>query len=629
MKITSFKRFAILNLLIVVFLLVLSKSSIGQQCCPGDINLLANYNPDFQTPAPLGGIPPGFVNDNNFVTAPSGGGTYLIIESRNYGACSGSERQWDHTIGGIGGLFMWFDTPFSASPANPAVAWKPWDPTKPVGTQDLLDVQPNTDYLFGVWVRDLARSTNCTSGGAPLVGLRINGVDALELDLGTITTPCCPEWIWMCVPWNSGNSTTVLLEIESRRSVGFTDLGIDDVFFGLPMDTVLNLGGDTTICLGDTLILTSPFTNAINVWNSTDTANSYNITTPGTYWLTVDNGVCILSDTIEVTLGTPPVFSLGQDIHLCVGEEVTIAPDHIPGGGTTLLWNNNSSGTSLTTSSPGWVWLEMTNGCGTFRDSVLVIIKDVPHINLEDEISVCLSDGDSITISPEVTPANDIYQYLWTPTTYIGANTNNTVRFSAPMGSYPLKVKVTNSIGCESEKDITINVSNSATINVNPSFATIYYGDEIQLIASGAAYYTWSPELTLSSPYLSNPIARPLEHTVYTVIGFNEEGCMGTAEAEIAIKYSTEILIPNAFTPNGDGVNDVFNVIATGPWTLVNFSIFNRYGENIFHTFDKEKGWDGRHQGEYVDQGVYFYLIEIMLPNGEWNTYKGDLTLIR
>ena len=107
-----------------------------------------------------------------------------------------------------------------------------------------------------------------------------------------------------------------------------------------------------------------------------------------------------------------------------------------------------------------------------------------------------------------------IYQYLWTPGSFIGNNSKNAVRFSAPPGSYTLKVTITNSEGCQEDRQIIITVLNPASINVNPDFATVNYGDEIQLSASGGISYSWTPETGLNDPNIPNPIARPLENTV-------------------------------------------------------------------------------------------------------------------
>ena len=145
----------------------------------------------------------------------------------------------------------------AASFANPSIAWEPYDASKPSGQEHLINVIPNTNYLFSVWVRDLAKKSDCQNTGAPIVGIRVNGVDMGELNLNNSKTapPCCPDWQELCIVWNSVNATTVHLEIESRSGVGFTDLGIDDVYFGINPLFPSVLGNDTTICSGETLFV--------------------------------------------------------------------------------------------------------------------------------------------------------------------------------------------------------------------------------------------------------------------------------------------------------------------------------------------------------------------------------------
>lgn len=625
-KITFTFAFSILLSFIVMNTQTLS---FAQSCCPGTPNLLQNYNSDFQDPIPPNGIPPGFLNDNNFVTNPTGGGAYLIVESRNYGACSGVNKQWDHTIGDVGGRFLWFDTPSWASATNPAIAWKPWNPSLPAGSQDLITVLPNTEYVFGVWVRDLGRNTNCTSGGAPLVGLRINGVDMIEIDLGNLTSPCCPEWIWLCTTWNSGNNTTALLYVESRRGTGFTDLGIDDLYFGLPLDTAPFLGADTSICLGDTLTYHTPYPNAITIWNDIDTNQQFNITHAGTYWAEIHVGNCIITDTIHISEGESPQFTLGEDTIICDGSFLTISPQSIPPGDIHFLWSDNSQDSFITVSQTGWVWLEMSNSCGTHRDSIYIEFSPSPIVQLPSDIKKCLLLEEQIEIHADIQPSNGVYNYLWSSTAPISNPNDSVLFFVADPGIYILRLKVTNQLGCVGKDSMTIEILNPIHIDVQPSSATINYGDSIQLLASGATNYVWTPDIWLDNSFIANPIAQPLENIVYTVKGSNSEGCKDSAQVKITLEYPYDIFIPNAFSPNSDGINDIFQIIGTGKWKLHDFNIYNRYGFLVFKTIDRKEGWDGTYKGKLADQGVYFYYIKIKLPNGELKEFKGDLTLFR
>lgn len=90
-----------------------------------------------------------------------------------------------------------------------------------------------------------------------------------------------------------------------------------------------------------------------------------------------------------------------------------------------------------------------------------------------------------------------------------------------------------------------------------------------------------------------------------------------------------DLMIPNAFSPNGDGNNDIFRILNITNQTLIEFKIFNRWGTFVFETQDPKKGWDGKYKGADQPIGVYGYIIRIVYPEGVENTYKGTVTLIR
>ncbi|MBX2903450.1 MAG: gliding motility-associated C-terminal domain-containing protein [Chitinophagales bacterium] len=319
------------------------QSYIQAQCCSNGVNLLANYNPDFS--APYTTTPPGFTNSNTY-SVTLGPGYYSIITSRNYGACA-STPEFDHTSGNTSGKFLWFDTPNWASAGNPAIAWKPFNPLLPPGSQDLLTVVPNTTYVFSCWIRDLARNPDCVSGGAPIMGLRINGTDMAQVNLATpVPGQCCPEWVYMCASWNSGNSTTALIQIESRTGSGFTDLGIDDVYFGsTAFGANINLGNDTTICTGQSLTLQANLPNSTNVWSDGSTGNTLTVSTSGLYWVEVTQNGCISRDSIVVNVvncsnpisGIINTYTAVTDINPCTNTITVGNPSGFNAGSRVLV----------------------------------------------------------------------------------------------------------------------------------------------------------------------------------------------------------------------------------------------------------------------------------------------------
>jgi gliding motility-associated-like protein len=90
-----------------------------------------------------------------------------------------------------------------------------------------------------------------------------------------------------------------------------------------------------------------------------------------------------------------------------------------------------------------------------------------------------------------------------------------------------------------------------------------------------------------------------------------------------------DVFVPNAFSPNGDGVNDIFRVTTRKMINVQDFIIMNRWGNQVFSTNDISKGWDGKYKGKDQDLGVYYYMMHVSYPNGRTQFLKGDLTLIR
>lgn len=168
--------------------------------------------------------------------------------------------------------------------------------------------------------------------------------------------------------------------------------------------------------------------------------------------------------------------------------------------------------------------------------------------------------------------------------------------------------------------------------DINASKYQIPYGDSVQLYATGATYYVWTPHnKTLSDPYIYNPVARPQDSiTVYTVYGTNEWGCKDSASITIRVIFDEQEYIPNSFTPNGDGLNDVFRIGKMRFKKLIDFTIYNRWGQEVYHNpYDPNAGWDGTTGGVKQDIGVYYYSIIIESASGKMRYYKGDVTLLR
>jgi trimeric autotransporter adhesin len=111
------------------------------------------------------------------------------------------------------------------------------------------------------------------------------------------------------------------------------------------------------------------------------------------------------------------------------------------------------------------------------------------------------------------------------------------------------------------------------------------------------------------------------------VVTYNH-GCEVSASIRINVAGNPPIYVPNAFTPNGDGIDDIWSVFGTGVKDI-KATVFNRWGEKVFESSNQSDGWDGTYKGQLQPPGVYVYVVEIVYLNDEKTTKEGSLTLIR
>jgi len=145
----------------------------------------------------------------------------------------------------------------------------------------------------------------------------------------------------------------------------------------------------------------------------------------------------------------------------------------------------------------------------------------------------------------------------------------------------------------------------------------------------------WSPEISLSCTNCTNPIAQPVQTTIYNVTAFDNSGCSATAQILVQVDRQTNIYIPNVFSPNEDGFNDVFYIFGGLDVAMVtSFSIFDRWGnqvffaENIPHS-NPQFGWDGKYRGKKKQPDVFVYYGVIELIDGTFVEVEGNVTLIK
>jgi gliding motility-associated-like protein len=153
-------------------------------------------------------------------------------------------------------------------------------------------------------------------------------------------------------------------------------------------------------------------------------------------------------------------------------------------------------------------------------------------------------------------------------------------------------------------------------------------GVPFQLIASGGVTYQWAPPSGLSDPNIANPIVTLDRDMEYVLTASSPAGCSSTDTIRIKVFKGVELYVPTAFTPNGDGLNDILRAIPIG--LRFNYlKIFDRWGNQVFQTTDHRKGWDGSFRGKAMPSGTFAWTVSASTSDGKTITRHGSLQLIR
>ncbi len=155
-------------------------------------------------------------------------------------------------------------------------------------------------------------------------------------------------------------------------------------------------------------------------------------------------------------------------------------------------------------------------------------------------------------------------------------------------------------------------------------------GEPLQLFATGAVTYLWTPDTWLTNPNIRNPISTPQGSILYRLSGIDASGCLGTDSIRVNLfTLDADMYVPTAFTPNGDGNNDIIRPILLGMRSLNYFRVYNRFGQMVYSTTEIGKGWNGIFGGKAQDMATFVWMAEGVTYKGQKKTKKGNVILIR
>ena len=372
-----------------------------------------------------------------------------------------------------------------------------------------------------------------------------------------------------------------------------------------------------------------------------DDSNSANpIVTVGKttlFEVVISQEMCEMKSAVLVVVPEEPEFELTEDMAVCSDEELPISVDIEAVG--TILWSNSPAYTDTISTEagfdapPGEYFFQFTDEFGCqYEDAVLIEDARIDgEIMSENGDNLCLGEGSMLIVRNNM-PDFEYISYQWAGDNGILSEDLSEPRVEIqPTVSTAYSVIVMNIVGCEDTLFQTIEVTDLDTeVNLTASEDTIFISESVDLDIS--------PSFGLDIVWNDDPSAgptrtvEPIETTTYTATVTDDNGCTTTKQVTVFVLNPTcgppNVFIPNAFSPNNDGRNDVFRVRGTG-LSEVMLVVFNRWGEEVFVGNSQDEVWDGTFQGQLVDPDVYGYYARITCFNGEVYEQQGNVTVLR
>lgn len=336
-------------------------------------------------------------------------------------------------------------------------------------------------------------------------------------------------------------------------------------------------------------------------------------------------------DSVTITVLPVPNVRVGNDTTICQGQSVQLSAS----GASNYTWTPSTGLSNPNIANPIATPAASTEYIVSGFDNPGCVSKDTVQVGLipvnsflinPPLIEACVGDGFTITAS-----GGDSYNWYSSSQ----GNLSSTDQLNIYANSSEIYYVVISNNTC----GFTDTLSSTVTVNPNPSINLTKSNDidctnpQAQLNASGGSNFSWSPVINISNPMISNPIVFSDQDTWYKVIVTDSKGC--TNEDSIFVKSDfskgvNDFFVPNAFTPNNDGLNDCFNVRFWGKTEEFEFSIYNRWGELVYSTKNRTACWDGTYKGMKQNAGVFVYQIRAKSACSPTPVYrKGTLVLIR
>jgi gliding motility-associated-like protein len=517
----------------------------------------------------------------------------------------------------------------------------------PITTDALQSTTATPDFYLLVIERDFADTLYGTYIGGGQAGEHVDGGTSRFDSEGVVYQSVCggcggfSDFSTTPGAWSStndaGNCNNLIFKFDFEL-IPVADFAIDDNFGCLPFvvefennstdsDSYLwDFGnGDTSSVIFEPII-------------TFDTIGVY------TVYLYVTDSICLLTDTAEITITVTDSLSLSTipDQELCITTPIDFIA-YTNDAATSFIWSSNINFTdTLNTDITDSIWTHTPSGPMTYYinasnsgcsgiDSVVVdFIGSALVLTAND--SICA--GEQTTITATNMNLTISFNYVWTPDSVILApSITNSVTVNPTTSQY-IYITATSNTGCIVNDSIQIYVGNIPTASViaTASETLVAEGSTVQLIGEPSGLsYIWSPGQGVINVNGQITDAVVDQTTIYTLT-VTDGICAKTDTVLITtfqfICGDPYLYIPNAFSPNGDGENEILYVRGALVEEMV-FRIYDRWGEMVFESFDRTDGWDGTFRGKALDPDVYDYYLDVTCVGGDEAIVKGNITLLR
>jgi gliding motility-associated-like protein len=336
------------------------------------------------------------------------------------------------------------------------------------------------------------------------------------------------------------------------------------------------------------------------------------------YRLGVANGSAIsvadcrvYSPPLTVYVNPLPVVPAIAAQTVCEGNQVQITAS----GGTSYTWSGPGitpvtenplviNNVTLSNSGAYTVVALSDSGCSSLpvTAQVNVLPKIIPVVNSPP--AICAGESAQLTASGGT-------HYQWSPST--GLDNDTTANPTAtPLQTTAYKVSISNGACIDSSQTVTVTVNQNPVANAG---RTVYLFEGQSAILKGSASgdnitgYQWSPATFLSDPSSLNPVASPTDDITYTLT-VTSSTC-GTSTSSVFVRVYKKVTIPNTFSPNGDGINDLWDIAALITYPESVIQVFDRYGQSVYQSTGYARPWDGTVNGKPAPAGTYYYIIDL------------------